>query len=69
MTKNRVDSPDIVLYTVEDIQKIFGIGRTTAYQMVSAEGFPTIRINRKIYIPKNRLEKWLEQNCGKTIIF
>lgn len=67
--ESAVDTSDIVLYTVEDIQKIFGIGRTAAYQLVSAEGFPIIRINRRILIPKKKLEKWLDQNCGKTFTF
>ena len=45
-----------VLYDVEDIQKIFKIGRTRAYQLMTSPAFPSIRMNRKIYVTKEKLE-------------
>ncbi len=61
-----IDNENIVLYNVGDIQRIFNIGKTKAYQLVNSNGFPTIRINKKIYIPKLELEKWISRNVGKT---
>lgn len=59
---------DIILYTVKDIQKIFKCGINQTYQLIHANGFPKIQIGRRIYIPKDKLEKWINGNVGKTII-
>lgn len=59
---------DIILYTVKDIQEIFKCGINQAYQIVHSNGFPKIQIGRKIYIPKDKFEKWINGNIGKTII-
>lgn len=61
-------SNDIVLYTPKEIQKIFKCGRNQAYEIIHSNGFPKIQIGRKILIPKNKLEKWIDGNIGKTII-
>lgn len=57
---------DIVLYTIEDIQRIFQIGRTKAYALVASAGFPTIRINKKTLVPKKQLNEWIDKNIGKS---
>lgn len=65
--KSCATNEDMILYTVEDIQRIFSLGRTKAYQLVSMRGFPAIRLNRKIYIPKEKLEDWIKKNTGKCL--
>ena len=60
-----VDTQDIILYTVEDIERIFQISRTKAYQLIGANGFPSLRINKRVYVPKNKLETWIDRYCGK----
>ena len=69
-----IDTPKIdnelpVLYTVDDIQKIFQCGRMKAYALVNARGFPTMRVNRRILIPKEKLEKWINTYTGKEFLF
>ena len=64
--KNVVDKQDIVLYTIDDIKRIFKIGRTQAYKLLAADGFPSFKLNKKIYVPKDKLENWINKNCGKT---
>lgn len=58
---------DIILYTPEDIQRIFMCGKNQAYQLIHSSGFPKLQINRKLYIPKDKLEKWISGNTGKKI--
>ena len=58
-----------VLYDVEDIQKIFKIGRTRAYQLMTSPAFPSIRMNRKIYVTKEKLEVWLNKYSGRTFTY
>ena len=64
-----IDKQDPVLYNVNDIQRIFQIGRSKAYQLLSSSGFPTIKLNKKLLVEKSKLEEWIAKNCGKTYIY
>lgn len=59
----------IVLYTVRDIQEIFKIGRTKAYELMSSNGFPSFKINNRVYVEEQSLENWLRKREGKTFNF
>ena len=65
--KSCTTDKEMILYTIEDIQRIFNLGRTKAYQLASMRGFPSIKLNRKIYIPKEKLELWVLKNTGKSL--
>lgn len=60
---------NIVLYTSKDIQAIFSCGRKKAYQIMHVPTFPTIKINGGLYVEKEELEKWIQRNKKKTILF
>ena len=64
--ENIIDKQDIVLYTIDDIQRIFKIGRTKAYQLMCSSGFPSFKLNRTMYVYKKKLEEWIVKNSGKT---
>lgn len=51
------------LYTVNDIQKIFQLSRTKAYQLMVYDGFPSFRLNKKLYVEHDTLEDWMLK-CG-----
>ena len=55
------------LYTVKDIKIIFRCGRKQAYEIVNANGFPSIRIGGKILVERKALEDWLSKNKGKSV--
>jgi excisionase family DNA binding protein len=44
---------------VEDIQRILGIGRRQAYELVNSKKFHVVRIGRTIKVSKEVFEKWL----------
>ena len=52
------DYPDVL--NVSDIQKILGIGRNKAYELVSSDSFHTVCIGTLIKIPKASFIAWLE---------
>jgi len=58
---------DIILYTKKDIQNIFQLGRDKTYQLMNSRGFPTIKIGKTSYVPKDKLEKWINGNVGKNV--
>ena len=47
-------------YSVIDVQKILGIGRNTAYKLVSSKGFPSLYVGNRIIIPADRFQKWVD---------
>ncbi|MDR0221814.1 MAG: DNA-binding protein [Lachnospiraceae bacterium] len=59
---------DIILYDINDIKEIFGVGTNKAYQILKISGFPTITIGSKRLVEKSSLVKWLDMNKGKDII-
>lgn len=64
-----IDKQDPVLYNVDDIQRIFKIGRSKAYRLLSSSGFPAIKLNKKLLVERSRLEDWIAKNSGKTYIY
>lgn len=57
------------LLTVSDIQKIFRIGRTSAYNLMNADGFPVIRLNKFLRVSPSALEQWINQQAGRSFYF
>jgi excisionase family DNA binding protein len=49
------------VYTVPEVAALLGINLPKAYELARQEGFPAIRIGRRIIVPKAALERWLEQ--------
>jgi predicted DNA-binding transcriptional regulator AlpA len=53
------------MLTAKDIQEIFMIGKNTAYELMNSKGFPTLRINNRLYVSQSALNKWIETYSGK----
>jgi excisionase family DNA binding protein len=53
--------------SLNELQEILSIGRTTAYGLVSSGELPAVRIGRIIRISRQDLTDWLErQKCLDT---
>ena len=59
--KNKVNSLESLplALRVEDLMPILGIGRNTAYELVSSGQIRSIRIGRKIRIPRDAVAEFL----------
>ncbi len=44
---------------VDDVAAVLRISRATAYALVNEVGFPSIRVGRRIVIPKRAFLNWL----------
>ena len=49
-------------YTVNEIQDILKIGRSSAYSLIKKEVFKSVRIGGIIRISKQSFDKWLDNN-------
>mgnify|MGYP000755721669 FL=1 len=47
-------------YTVDEIQDILGISRTSAYNLVKKKVFHSVRIGGSISISKKSFDEWLD---------
>lgn len=52
-----------LILSVPDVAAILGVGRYTAYNLVNSKGFPTIRLGRKLKVPRDKLRAWVEQSA------
>ena len=59
--REMLPGPASKTYRVGDIARIFGIGRSSAYNLVKAGYFRTIRIGSSIRISRKSFDEWLEQ--------
>lgn len=50
--------------SVEEMAQVVGISKPKAYELVHQEGFPVVRIGRRMVIPKEGLTKWLESQMA-----
>ena len=48
-------------FTVPEVAKVLGIGRSAAYEAARTGQIPTIKIGKRILVPRVALERLLEQ--------
>lgn len=56
------------MYTVKDIQGIFGCGINHAYGIMHMNGFPSIKIGKQYYTPVSEFDKWVHSSLGKEFL-
>ncbi len=54
-----------VTYRAKDLQEILHIGKDTAYELMHASAFPSMKLGGKWLIEKSALESWLLNNRGR----
>lgn len=53
-----------LMLSVPEMATALGISRAGAYELARSGGFPALRIGNRIVIPKDSLQKWVNQNIG-----
>ena len=48
-----------LVYTVEEAGRLLGVSRTTAYECVRTRQLPSIRLGRRIVVPRAAIEALL----------
>lgn len=51
-------------YSVEELSSVLGISIVTAYELARRADFPKIRVGRRILVPINELNRWLEKESN-----
>ena len=57
-----------VTLKVEDVARILGVGRNTAYNIIRQKGFPAVRVGEKrVVVPRDRFLQWLNEKADKPL--
>ena len=57
---------ELPLYLNADtVAKLLGISISSAYELMNEEGFPSVRIGKRLIVPKENLQVWVEAHMGK----
>ncbi len=51
---------ELLTYSVEDVAAMLGIARGKAYEHVRTGDIPSIRMGRRLLIPRARFHAWLD---------
>ena len=56
---------ELPLYLNADtVAKLLGISISSAYELMNEEGFPSVRIGKRLIVPKENLQAWVESHLG-----
>ena len=47
--------------TAPEVGEVLGISRAAAYELVRSEGFPQIKIGKRILIPRDAFIRWIDE--------
>ena len=66
--KNRQEQgPDVdQLLWAHEVAHVLGVGRNRAYLLMSSGEIPSIRIGRSIWVRREALDEWIEQQEQPT---
>lgn len=56
-----------LLYTIDELQEVLGVGRNLAYRLARKRGFPKIVINGRFYFPADKVKKWVDDSTGRSV--
>jgi hypothetical protein len=61
-----INNSNAQFYCVSDIQRILRIGRNSAYKLITTNDFPSIQVGKRIIVPIDRFNNWVDnQITGK----
>ena len=52
---------------VEELAQVLKISKTKAYELVKREGFPAVKLGKRILVPTEALVQWLNANIGRAL--
>ena len=63
MTYTSLDQLPLAL-SADDVAQVLGISRANAYELMHSEGFPTLKIGKRMTVPKDKLIEWIQSRIA-----
>lgn len=54
-----------LILQAKDVQMILGISKGKTYEIMNSEDFPTIHLNKRMVVPKDKFYEWLNKDERK----
>ena len=48
-----------LLLNVKQLADLLGVSDSSVYELIQKDGFPSLRIGKRIVVPKEELRKWI----------
>ena len=48
----------------ETVANVLGIAKSSAYELMKEQGFPSLRVGNRLIVPKEKFMAWVEQQTG-----
>ena len=48
----------------DEVAQVLGISRANAYVLMHSADFPTLRIGKRMVVPKDKLIEWINKQVG-----
>lgn len=52
------------MLSVTETATVLGISRTSAYELVKGNDFPSIKVGSRIVVPKDELQQWIQKQLS-----
>ncbi len=49
----------------ETLVKLLGVSVSSSYELMHEKDFPAIRIGSRLVVPKEKLQRWIDEKAGK----
>ena len=53
------------MLNANDVKEYLGISRAEAYNQMRSEGFPLIRIGKRMIVPKDKFLEWVDNQTAR----
>ena len=53
-----------LMLSVVEVAAVLGISRASAYERARSSGFPALKIDSQIIVPKDKFLVWIDANSG-----
>lgn len=62
-----MDSNQKLALSITETATVLGLSRPSVYRLLRSEGFPTVRVGRRVLVSRAGLERWLAQQTEREV--
>ncbi len=52
------------MLTAKELAETLGISKAGAYALLHSKGFPTLRVGKRLMVPKEKLSAWIDRSTS-----
>ena len=61
------NNPIPAILNANELAQFLGISRAGAYQLLHMESFPTLKIGKRLLVPRDKLMAWIDRQSGGDV--